>query len=148
MSQRAGRAGTMSAMDDDRLERIGILAPLSRRERQRFVKDGIVLTFAPGEAVVREGDPATRLYLIVKGTVRVEQAAVGEVATLGEGNFFGELALLERHGRSATVTAVDEVECIAVSAWEFRSTLKERPAIALPMLEELIARLHRTEHEA
>ena len=68
----------MSAMDDDQLERIAILAPLSKRDRQRFVKDGIVLTFAPGEAVVREGDPA----------------------------------------------------------------------IALPMLEELIPRLHRTEHEA
>lgn len=133
-------------MDDDQLARIAILAPLGKGDRRRFVKDGMVLSFAPGDAVVREGDPATRLYLIVKGTVRVEQAAVGEVATLGEGNFFGELALLERHGRSATVTAVDDVECIAVSAWEFRSTLKEHPEIALPMLEELIARLHRTEH--
>jgi len=135
-------------MDDDQLGRIAILAPLSKRDRQRFVRDGIVLTFAPGEAVVREGDPATRLYLIVKGSVRVEQAAAGELATLGEGNFFGELALLERHGRSATVTAIDEVECIAVSAWEFRSTLQEHPEIALPMMDELIARLHRTEHEA
>jgi len=133
-------------MDDDQLAAISILAPLSRRDRRRFVKDGLVQRYAPGEVVVREGDPGTRLFLIISGTARVDQAIHGEVAALGAGNFFGELALIEKHARTATVTAVDELECIAISAWEFRASLVEHPEIALPMLEELIARLHRTEH--
>ncbi len=135
-------------MDDEQLAAIRILAPLSRRDRRRFVKDGMVQRYAPGQAVVREGDPGTRLFLIVRGTARVEMAGEGEVATLGAGNFFGELALLEKHGRTATVTAVDELECIAISAWEFRASLQEHPEIALPMLEELITRLHSSEHAA
>jgi CRP-like cAMP-binding protein len=134
-------------MDDDQLARIPILARVSKRDRQRFVKDGMVQRYAPGQVVVREGDPGTRLFLILEGSVRVEQAVHGDVATLGPGNFFGELALIEQHGRTATVTAIDELELLSVTGWEFRASLEEHPEIAVPMLEELIRRLHRTEHD-
>ena len=134
-------------MDDDQLARIPILAPLSKRDRRRFVKGGMVQRYTAGQTVVREGDPGTRLFIILSGSARVEQAIHGEVATLGAGNFFGELALIEKHARTATVTAVDELECLSITGWELRASLVEHPEIALPMLEEVIARLHRTEHD-
>jgi CRP-like cAMP-binding protein len=132
-------------MDDDRLASIPLLASLSPRARRQFVRDGLVNRYQPGESVVREGDPATRLYLILGGHARVEQAVLGQVATLGPGDYFGELALIDQQARSASVVAQDELECLIVSAWEFRATLKEHPELAIPMLEAAIARLHSSE---
>lgn len=135
-------------MDDAQLASIAILAPLSERDRRRITRDALVERYAAGDTILREGDPGTRLYLIGRGSVAVEREGQGRIATLGAGNFFGELALLEKHGRSATVVALEDVECIIVSAWEFRASLREHPEMALPMLDELIRRIHGTEHES
>lgn len=112
------------------------------------MRDAMVNRYRPGEAVVREGDPATRLYVILAGHARVERAVLGQVATLGPGDYFGELALIDQDARTATVVAEDDLECLLVSAWEFRATLKEHPEMAVPMLEAAIARLHSSEERA
>ena len=133
-------------MDDERAASIPLLAVLDKRARQNVLRQAHTLRYAPGEAVVREGDPASRLYIIVSGRARVEQSGLGNVATLGSGQFFGELGLIEQHGRTASVVAETELECLALSAWEFKATLREHPEMAVPMLEAIIARLHRKEH--
>jgi CRP-like cAMP-binding protein len=103
-------------------------------------------TYAPGDVVVSEGDPATRLYLISSGTARVEVHGRGAVGQLKEGDFFGELALIEEHGRTATVVAETQLTCVLISAWEFKASLEEHPEMAIPMLKAIISRLHRQEH--
>jgi len=65
---------------------------------------------------------------------------------MGPGDFFGELALIEEHARSATARAKEETECILFVAWEFTALLKEHPQIAVPIMNALIARIHRREH--
>ena len=68
---------------------------------------------------------------------------------LGElkgGDFFGELALIEEHPRSATVIATEPTDCLLFPAWEFTALLEEHPVIALPIMRALIGRLHRREH--
>jgi CRP/FNR family transcriptional regulator, cyclic AMP receptor protein len=132
-------------MDTERLDAIPLLAVLDKRSREQVLRNAREVTYAPGETVVREGDPATRLYLIVSGHARVEQAGRGTVGTMGPGEFFGELALIEEHGRTATVVADDELTCLLVSAWEFKASLEEHPRMAIPMLNALIARLHARE---
>lgn len=57
-------------------------------------------------------------------------------------------ALIEEHGRTATVVAEDELDCLLISAWEFKASLDEHPQMAIPMLNAMIARLHRREHHA
>lgn len=103
-------------------------------------------TYAPGDTVVREGDSALNLFLVADGHARVEREGAGQVGRLQPGDFFGELGLIEQHGRTATVVAEDELTCYLLPAWEFRALLKEHPAMAVPMLEALIARLHGREH--
>jgi CRP-like cAMP-binding protein len=76
----------------------------------------------------------------------VEVANAGRVGTLQPGDFFGELALIEEHGRTATVIAETELTCLLISAWEFKASLEEHPEMAIPMLKAIIARLHRQEH--
>ena len=126
--------------------RIPLLAVLSPRDRARVVKYAKHRTYAPGDEVVREGDPALNLFLVADGHARVEREGVGVVGRLAPGDFFGELGLIEQHGRTATVIAEDELTCYLLPAWEFRSLLKDHPEMALPMLEALIARLHGREH--
>lgn len=133
-------------MDPERAASIPLLAVLDRRALDQVLRTAREQHYAPGDVVVGEGDPATRLYLIVEGTASVEQATQGAVGTMGAGEFFGELALIEEHGRTATVRAATDLTCLVIPAWEFRASLEEHPQMAIPMLNAIIARLHRREH--
>jgi len=132
--------------DDPRIEQIPLLAALDRRAREQLLRTAREMSYGPGDTVVKEGDPATRLYIILSGHARVDQATRGAVATIGPGEFFGELALIEEHPRSASVVAADELTCLTIAPWEFTAALEEHPAMAVPMLRTLIARIHRREH--
>lgn len=126
--------------------RIPLLAVLKPKDRDRVVKYAKHRTYAAGETVVREGEPALNLFLIAEGHAIVERDGVGAVGRLAPGDFFGELGLIEQHGRTATVTAEDELVCYLLPAWEFRALLRDHPEMAVPMLEAVIARLHGREH--
>lgn len=87
------------------------------------------LRFAPGEGVVRQGDPGERFYVVAQGTVEVS-ADGRPVRTLGPGDHFGEIALLKDVPRTATVTARDDVELVALERDEFVSAVTGNPASA------------------
>ena len=120
---------------------IPILAVLKPKDRETVLWSARQRTYAPGEVVVREGDNAVNLFLIASGRARVEHEG-RELGQLGQGEFFGELGILQEHPRTATVTAIDTLTCVLLPAWEFRSLLHEHPEMAVPMLQTLIARLH------
>ena len=126
--------------------RIPILAALKPKDRDRIIRYEKHRTWEPGDVVVREGEQALNLFLVADGTARVEREGAGEVGRIGPGDFFGELGLIEEHARTATVIAQDRLTCYLLPAWEFRTLLREHPEMAVPMLEALIARLHRREH--
>ena len=96
-----------------------IMALLDRLERREF---------AAGEVVVRQGDPGDRFYLVRSGRARVERDG-RTVASLAEGQFFGELALLNRAPRAATVTAETELSTLTLSAEQFTLLLREYPKL-------------------
>lgn len=125
---------------------IKLLSALSPRDRAKVLAYAKRQTYAPGDTVIREGDPGMHLYFVIEGHARAEQAGQSWVGRLEPGDFFGELALIEDHGRTATVTAEDALTCMLVPAWEFRALLKEHPILAVELLNALIARLHRREH--
>lgn len=128
---------------------VSLFASLDRRALNGLAQQASRRVYAGGETIVREGDTGTALYVIVRGRVRVERGTGPQSAALtelGPGDFFGELALIEDHPRSASVVALDETECLLFVVWEFRALLKEHPQMALPIMNALIARLHRAEH--
>jgi CRP/FNR family cyclic AMP-dependent transcriptional regulator len=125
---------------------IPLLAVLKPRDRERVLRSARVERYAPGQFVVAEGDPATRLYVVVSGTARVERSGAGTVGGLRAGDFFGELALIEEHGRTASVIADTDLTCLLIAAWDFNALLERHPQIAVPMLKAIIARLHAREH--
>ena len=127
------------------LASVPLLADLDDRVRRRLAEVGKRRTYDADDPIVKEGSTGTALYIILSGKARVER----EGQTIGElspGEFFGELALIEEHPRSATVVAVTETDCLLFPAWEFTALLKEHPEIAVPIMRALIGRLHRRAH--
>lgn len=124
-----------------------LLAGVSPRVRQRLANVGKRRTYAAEETIVREGSTGTALYIVLSGRARVERGG-DVIGQLAGGDFFGELALIEEHPRSASVIATEETDCALYTAWEFSALLDENPEIAVPIMRALIARLHRREeHE-
>jgi CRP/FNR family cyclic AMP-dependent transcriptional regulator len=130
---------------EQQLASVPLLAGLEPKVRHRLAEIGKRRTYSADEAIVREGTTGTALYILLTGRARVEQDGkqLGELST---GDFFGELALIEEHPRSATVTAATDTDCLLFPAWEFTALLEEHPEVALPILRVLIQRLHRSEH--
>jgi len=131
------------------LASVPLLAGLDRKTLQRLAEHAKRRSYAAGEAIVTQDAPAAALYIILSGHVAVERgagAAAQQVGELAAGDFFGELALIEEHPRTATVRATEPTECVLFVAWEFTALLKEHPQIAVPIMEALIARIHRGEH--
>ncbi len=107
-------------------------------EAVRKLLEGAKLTrVAAGDVVLREGDPADAFYVIQAGRARVEKGGV-KVATLGAGEFFGELGLLFGGVRTATVTADIAMELLVIDGESFRSLVAEGDLITAE-----IARLSR-----
>lgn len=127
------------------LASVPLTAGLEARTRRRLAEIGKRRSYQADEVIVREGSTGTALYIVLSGTARVEREgeAIGQ---LSAGDFFGELALIEEHPRSATVVAAAPTECLLFPAWEFTALLNEHPEVAVPIMRALIARLHRREH--
>lgn len=130
------------------LASVPLTAGLEQRVRRRLAAIGRVRAYPSGTTIVEEGATATALYIVVSGRARIVRGGetIGEVA---RGDFFGELALIEEHPRSATVIADEDTECLLFPSWEFTALLAEHPELAVPIMRALIARLHKREqHEA
>ena len=126
-----------------------LLADLDKRIIKRLAEQGVRRTYAAGEWIIRQDAPASALYVILRGRARAEKDGdLDRTPTeMYAGDFFGELALIEDHPRTASVKAIEETECILFVAWEFTALLKEHPVMAVPIMNALIKRLHRREHK-
>ena len=100
-----------------------------------------------GSFVFREGDAGSDMYIIESGTLEVLRGARGDVpvATLGPGDFFGEMAILEDQPRFASVRAVSAARLLRVDRAAFAGMLRENFEIAVRIMRKLVARLRRTE---
>ena len=96
--------------------------------------------FAPRQAIVRQGEIGTGFFIVVEGRVSVVRDAQ-TLATLGPGEFFGELSVLDGQPRIAQVVAEQPTRCLALASWEFEEVLLEQPALSLAILRGLAGRL-------
>ncbi len=98
-------------------------------------------SFGPNEIVIREGDPGDKFYLIRQGRVSVRRGPQGhEVAVLGEGDFFGEIALLEDKPRNATVVTLEPSILYSLSKPEFRKAMAEQASFEAEIRTSLFDR--------
>jgi small-conductance mechanosensitive channel/CRP-like cAMP-binding protein len=117
--------------------KVDILSPLSTTELKILAKTVRVGFYAANEFPVRQGDAGDSFYIIKQGNVDVivEKSSGGTavVATLGPGDFFGEMSLLTGEARSASIRVKEDAEFIVIDKESFRSTLVNNPAIAESM---------------
>ena len=130
------------------LSRVPLFSPLSRQERQTIAACLTPRSYARHEVVIREGEPDRSLFLIAWGQAVVAQNYGTEreqaLAVLAAGDFFGEMALVLRQPRSATVWALTRLEVLELSETAFCSLLEERPALSQAIEEIARKRLQRT----
>jgi CRP/FNR family cyclic AMP-dependent transcriptional regulator len=99
-----------------------------------------VRAFKQGEVIFRDGDPAKELYVIKSGRVDVTSGN-RLLATLGDNGIFGEMALIDKEPRSATVTAASDVEIVPVDERQFLFLVSQTPFFALKVMRVLAGRL-------
>ena len=130
------------------LERLRIFAAASQQVLERVAAACTELTVDPGVSIVREGEHADALYVVLDGTVEVwargqAGGAEHQLATLGPDSYFGEIGLLERIPRTATVVASVPTRLYRIGGEEFLDALTSSPPAA-SLIEDVRARLART----
>jgi CRP-like cAMP-binding protein len=126
------------------LHRVPLFADLDDREIGQIARSFKERRFSDGETIIKEGLGGAAFFLIDSGAARVSVAGK-ERATLGPGDYFGEIALIDEGARSATLVASGELVCYGITLWEFRSLVQGNPEIAWKLLQALAKRLRAAE---
>lgn len=137
-------------MYEDTLARVDLFAGLDKKDIQLLAGACQERKYSAGSTLIKQGDTGVGLYVLTAGTVHITKStdpdrAEIDLGTAGPGNVLGEMSLLDDLPRSATVTAVDDVTALLLPVWEFRTTLRNQPNIALRLLTTLSRRLRKAE---
>lgn len=124
----------------DTLRSIPLFQGMSDRSIEAIDSLAMPITFAPGEALVREGEPGDSFVIIVDGAASVTKGG-SALRSLGAGDFLGEISLLDGGVRTATVTATSEVHGLTVDRDGFRRLMDEFPVVRLDIVMALTQRL-------
>jgi CRP-like cAMP-binding protein len=127
----------------DALARVPLLAALSHAQLRELAEVFREQIFEPGSTVIREGERGARVlafFIVVEGEATVSLGGQ-QLAVLGQGEHFGEIALFNDVPRRATVTASTELRCLALSSWEFRPFVESHPEVAWRLLQSMAERL-------
>jgi CRP/FNR family transcriptional regulator, cyclic AMP receptor protein len=124
----------------EHLRQVPLFASLDAKELDAVGVTSTELDFDAGYSLMREGERAHEMFVIIDGTVEVTQG--GEhVADVGPGGFVGEMALLAHSHRNSTVTASTAVTVLHIDGREFGSLLSKVPTIAVKMLPIVAGRV-------
>ena len=107
---------------------------------ERIAERTVEIEIPTDRVVARQGEIGTGFFVVARGSVRVVRD--GEtLATLGPGQFFGELSVLDGRPRNAQVIAAEPTVCLALASWDFEAVINEQPSVALAVLRGLAGRL-------
>jgi CRP/FNR family transcriptional regulator, cyclic AMP receptor protein len=126
------------------LARVPLFSMLSKRQLASLARNAHERKFPPGTVLTDEAEVGVTFGVIEEG-----QAAVSvhgqRVRTLGPGDYFGEMALIDHSYRSARITAETELRCLLFTAWVFRPFAMEHPETAWALLEIMVQRVRDAE---
>jgi CRP/FNR family cyclic AMP-dependent transcriptional regulator len=122
------------------LRNVRLFSDLDERDLESLADEFNERRFGAGEKVALEGEGGLMFFVVENGELSVEVQGE-EVSTLGPGSSFGEIALIDRRPRTATVTAVTDVKAYGLPVFVFRPFVESRPGVAWKMLEAMADRL-------
>jgi CRP-like cAMP-binding protein len=122
----------------DELKQVPLFSNLSQRQLRRLARDFKEREVRPGTSVVRQGQMSgVDFFVIAEGEASVSVDGT-EIARLGPGDHFGELALIGERVRLATVTAEAPLRCLVMASWDFRKFVKGNPDVSWKLLQYLV----------
>ena len=122
----------------DALKEVPLLSCLSQRELKRVARNVREQSFAPGTTVIREGKMSgVGFFIVVEGEAEVSAGGAG-LGRLHPGDHFGELALIGKRARTATVTAVTPLTCLFMATWDLEELVKSSPETAWKLLRHVV----------
>ena len=133
------------------LQKVPLFSQLAPADLQRVVEVARERSYPKNSVILFEDDPGDALYVVAAGQVKV--VLIGEdgreviLSVLGEGEFFGEMALIDDEPRSAHVIAMEDSTLIVLRREDFTGILMHTPGIALSLLRELSRRLRRVDEK-
>lgn len=128
-------------MDTNRLKKIPVFADLPQETLDRIGALASEVSVPVGKELVREGDYSYDVMAIEEGTARVERGG-RHIADLGPGDVIGEMGVLERHQRNATVVATSPMMLVTLTSWDVRRLAKTDPEVVDRLRELVEARKH------
>jgi CRP-like cAMP-binding protein len=134
-------------VEDSRIEllkHVPLFSGLERRDLRDVATTMKERRFSAGQVLAQEGQSGVGFFVIEEGQARVDVGG-HEVARLGPGDYFGEIALVAETPRTATVTAETPLVALGLTSWEFRPIVESNASIAWKLLEALAKKF--AEHE-
>lgn len=134
-----------------RLKQARLFRVLPRRDRDALAKGAAVMTFGADSIVIYRGDSAENVYLILEGSVAVESMSSHgksiSISSLGAGEVFGEMAVLDGRDRSANIRTLEPASLLLINKSRFRALLKDNPEFANEVVLDLVQRLRRADDQ-
>lgn len=131
------------------LAQVPLFVELGPGELKRLTRVVKPRDYPAGQVILEEGDEAVGFFVVSSGRVQVLKDLGGPketvLATLGPGDFFGEMALLDGYLRTASVRALEDTHCLAMTRWDFTAELKSNPEMAIQILRTVVRRLRQTD---
>jgi CRP/FNR family transcriptional regulator, cyclic AMP receptor protein len=125
------------------LKKSPMLSQLKDSHLKRLAGYAKVRDLPAGQTVVKRGEKGLGFYVILDGRVQVKKGSTN-IAKLGPGDFFGEMALYNDHPRSADVVTLEPTTVVVLSRWEFWGFATDRPEVLKVILAEMARRLEET----
>lgn len=133
------------------LKSVPIFSDLSDSTLNTISQKMVARSYDKGKMILLEDAAGETFFIMTKGTVKVTRLSDDGreviLAILGEGDFFGEMSLLDGEGRSANIVAIDDSDVLTLSRGDFLDILESFPKIAISFLEELARRLRKSDQQ-
>jgi CRP-like cAMP-binding protein len=129
----------------DVLKRVRLFADLDPNEIEQIALLFKERSFPPGETIIKEGSGGAAFYVIETGEVTVTIGGEPR-ATLGPGDYFGEIALIDEGARIASIVANTDLHVYGLTLWEFRPLVEQNGVIGWKLLQTLAKELRDAEH--
>ena len=134
----------MAKPTPDLLRKVPLFSSLDDNELESLADEFNERRFSPGDSIALEGAGGLMFFVVESGEASVEVQGE-EVGTLGAGDHFGEIALIDRRPRTATVTAQTDLRTYGLPVFVFRPFVEARPQVAWKLLEAMADRLEAAE---
>lgn len=132
------------AASQELIQQVPLFSNLDKKDLQGLASSMKERSFEAGDVVASEGQTGVGFFIIDEGEATISVKGE-ERATLGHGDYFGEVALIDDGARTATITAKTPLKCYGITSWEFRPLVEQNADLAWQMLQMMAKMLRASE---